>query len=104
MKWLFLFYFSEAKAKAAQRLKQSVLTTKPAVNPAIESFNDKANAQNKFDSLGFVANNNSRGEDMEKKLKQENEMKIKEQDEKTKHRPQDKSRPISSTPIVGTPW
>lgn len=62
------------------------------------------NAQNNvtFDPLGFI--NNQKAEEEDRKRKLEAEKKKKEQDEKIKQKPQDKSRPISSTPISGTPW
>lgn len=65
-----------------------------------------------FDPLGFVIKS-SNGDDNEsnkndKKKKQETEKKKKEDEEedksKTPTKVQDKSRPISSTPISGTPW
>lgn len=56
----------------------------------------------KFDSLGFVLKNKSQQEEDERKKKLEAEKKKKE--EEAKKRPQDKSRPVSSTPIAGTPW
>lgn len=58
-----------------------------------------------FDQLNqFMAKNNDKQED-EKKKKAEAEKKKKEEEEKAKAaKPLDKSRPISSTPISGTPW
>ncbi|XP_055593491.1 transcription elongation regulator 1 [Uranotaenia lowii] len=58
-----------------------------------------------FDQINFLANaKNDKAED-EKKKKAEAERKKKEEEEKAKAaKPLDKSRPISSTPISGTPW
>jgi transcription elongation regulator 1 len=57
-----------------------------------------------FDSSGNMVNNtlNKRQADLEA----EKERKRKEEAEKVKQvaKPQDKSRPVSSTPISGTPW
>lgn len=39
-----------------------------------------------------------------KKQKKAEEERKKEEDEKAKEKSQDKSRPISSTPVPGTPW
>ncbi|KXJ68605.1 hypothetical protein RP20_CCG002507 [Aedes albopictus] len=56
-----------------------------------------------FDQIGFLTKNDKLEE--EKKKKAEAEKKKKEEEEKAKAaKPQDKSRPISSTPISGTPW
>lgn len=80
-----------------------------AVNAAPDSLKDKGNAQNNpltFDPLGFAVKGNSimsKLEDDERKKKLEIEKRKKEQEEKAK-KPLDKSRPISSTPIAGTPW
>ncbi|EAT36150.1 AAEL011733-PA [Aedes aegypti] len=56
-----------------------------------------------FDQISFMAKNDKQEE--EKKKKAEAEKKKKEEEEKAKAaKPLDKSRPISSTPISGTPW
>lgn len=79
-----------------------------AVNPASD-MKEKGHAQNNaltFDSLGNAVNfspNKSKAEEEERKKKLEAEKRKKEQEEKAK-KPLDKSRPISSTPIAGTPW
>lgn len=65
-----------------------------------------------FDPMGFAVKNKDEkpGDDMvaaEKKRKLEQEKKKKEDDDKAKQaaaKQQDKSRPVSSTPIAGTPW
>lgn len=67
-----------------------------------------------FDPMGFVMKpsgdvkmEESVEAKLEKKKKQEAEKKKKEEEEKAKQqaaKQQDKSRPISSTPIAGTPW
>lgn len=79
-----------------------------SVNAASDSIKDKGNAQNPltFDPLGFSVKGNSgmgKLEDDERKKKLDLEKRKKEQEEKAK-KPLDKSRPISSTPIAGTPW
>lgn len=59
-----------------------------------------------FDQINFIANSTkNEKQEEEKKKKAEAEKKKKEEEEKAKAaKPQDKSRPISSTPISGTPW
>ncbi|XP_058053276.1 transcription elongation regulator 1 [Anopheles bellator] len=59
-----------------------------------------------FDPLAFMAlKNDKTAVEEERKKKLELEKKRKEEEEKAKlTKPQDKSRPISSTPISGTPW
>ncbi|XP_052872661.1 transcription elongation regulator 1 [Anopheles cruzii] len=59
-----------------------------------------------FDPLAFMAlKNDKTALEEERKKKLELEKKRKEEEEKAKlTKPQDKSRPISSTPISGTPW
>lgn len=94
------------KAAAANRPKQAAMN--PAVNP-VSDMKDKGHAQNNaltFDSLGNAVNfgpNKAKLEEEERKKKLEAEKRKKEQEEKSK-KPLDKSRPISSTPIAGTPW
>lgn len=65
-----------------------------------------------FDPMGFVVKPDDKEEEsaevkLEKKRKQDAERKKKEEEERAKQqaaKQQDKSRPISSTPIAGTPW
>lgn len=65
-----------------------------------------------FDPMGFVVKQDDKEEEsaevkLEKKRKQDAERKKKEDEEKAKQqaaKQQDKSRPVSSTPINGTPW
>lgn len=65
-----------------------------------------------FDPMGFAVKANDKGEEsaeakLERKRKQDAERKKKEDEEKAKQqaaKQQDKSRPVSSTPIGGTPW
>ncbi|XP_053674018.1 transcription elongation regulator 1 [Anopheles nili] len=59
-----------------------------------------------FDPLSFMTKNDKTiASEEERKRKLDQEKKRKEEDEKAKaSKPQDKSRPISSTPISGTPW
>lgn len=60
-----------------------------------------------FNSKIEIKSEESEEAKLEKKKKQEAERKKKEDEEKAKQnasKPQDKSRPISSTPIAGTPW
>ncbi|EDO63512.1 AGAP004745-PA [Anopheles gambiae str. PEST] len=58
-----------------------------------------------FDPITFMAKNEKAAAEEERKRKLEQEKKRKEDEEKAKsNKPQDKSRPISSTPISGTPW
>uniref|UniRef100_A0A182NNB3 Transcription elongation regulator 1 n=1 Tax=Anopheles dirus TaxID=7168 RepID=A0A182NNB3_9DIPT len=58
-----------------------------------------------FDPLTFMAKTDKSAMEEERKRKLEQEKKRKEEEEKAKAtKPQDKSRPISSTPISGTPW
>lgn len=58
-----------------------------------------------FDNTGSMVNNASINK-RQLELEAEKERKRKEDSEKAKQaaKPQDKSRPISSTPISGTPW
>lgn len=64
----------------------------------------QATPNSMFDQMGFVMKPDEEGVEtkLEKKRKQEAEKKKKDEEEKAKQ--QDKSRPISSTPIAGTPW
>lgn len=63
-----------------------------------------------FDAMNFKPDKKpeeSEEAKLEKKKKEEAAKKKKEEEEKAKQtpaKPQDKSRPISSTPIAGTPW
>lgn len=58
-----------------------------------------------FDQINFMANNKNEKQEEERKKKAEADKKKKEEEEKAKAaKPLDKSRPISSTPISGTPW
>lgn len=62
-----------------------------------------------FDPMGFVLKPEEESVEakLEKKRKQEAEKKKKDEEEKAKQqaaKQQDKTRPISSTPIAGTPW
>ncbi|XP_058832418.1 transcription elongation regulator 1 [Topomyia yanbarensis] len=58
-----------------------------------------------FDQINFLAHTKNDKQEEEKKKKAEAEKKKKEEEEKIKAaKPLDKSRPISSTPISGTPW
>ncbi|XP_053683234.1 transcription elongation regulator 1 [Sabethes cyaneus] len=58
-----------------------------------------------FDQINFMAHGKNDKQEEEKKKKAEAEKKKKEEEEKAKAaKPLDKSRPISSTPISGTPW
>ncbi|XP_055624534.1 transcription elongation regulator 1 [Toxorhynchites rutilus septentrionalis] len=58
-----------------------------------------------FDQISFIANSKNEKQDEDKKKKAEAEKKKKDEEEKAKAaKPQDKTRPISSTPISGTPW
>uniref|UniRef100_A0A182QPG5 Transcription elongation regulator 1 n=1 Tax=Anopheles farauti TaxID=69004 RepID=A0A182QPG5_9DIPT len=58
-----------------------------------------------FDPMAFMAKPDKSAMEEERKRKLEQEKKRKEEEEKAKaSKPQDKSRPISSTPISGTPW
>lgn len=82
----------------------------PIVNPAMHPQAVVSNLP--FDPMNFNAKSDKKPEDseeskLEKKKKQEADKKKKEEEEKVKQapaKPQDKSRPISSTPIAGTPW
>lgn len=83
----------------------------PIVNPALHPQSLVSNVP--FDAMNFNAKPDKKNEEndeaakFEKKKKQEAEKKKKEEEEKAKQasaKPQDKSRPISSTPIAGTPW
>lgn len=80
----------------------------PIVNPAMHP-----QTLVPFDAMNFNVKPDKKNEEndeaakFEKKKKQEAEKKKKEEEEKAKlasAKPQDKSRPISSTPIAGTPW
>lgn len=58
-----------------------------------------------FDQISFIANSKNEKQEEDKKKKAEAEKKKKDEEEKAKAaKPQDKTRPISSTPISGTPW
>lgn len=59
-----------------------------------------------FDNSGNMVNNAFNKQNSMADLEAEKERKRKEDVEKAKQaaKPQDKSRPISSTPISGTPW
>uniref|UniRef100_A0A182P604 Transcription elongation regulator 1 n=1 Tax=Anopheles epiroticus TaxID=199890 RepID=A0A182P604_9DIPT len=58
-----------------------------------------------FDPISFMAKNEKAAAEEERKRKLDQEKKRKEEEERAKStKPQDKSRPISSTPISGTPW
>lgn len=69
-------------------------------------------ASGQFDAPNFIQKPDTKPEEseeakLEKKKKMDAERKKKEDEEKAKqaaNKPQDKSRPISSTPIAGTPW
>lgn len=82
----------------------------PMVNPAMHVQPLVANIP--FDAMNFNAKSDKKAEEseeakLEKKKKEEAAKKKKEEEEKAKQapaKPQDKSRPISSTPIAGTPW
>ncbi|XP_063709217.1 transcription elongation regulator 1 isoform X2 [Culicoides brevitarsis] len=89
----------EMKAAAANRPKQPTV-----MNPVSDKDKVQNNALS-FDSLGNAnfSPTKAKAEEEERKKKLEAEKRKKEQEEKAK-KPQDKSRPISSTPIAGTPW
>lgn len=82
----------------------------PIVNAAMHAQTVVPNVQ--FDAMTFNSKSDKKPEEnedtkLEKKKKQEAEKKKREDEEKAKQaptKPQDKSRPISSTPIAGTPW
>lgn len=82
----------------------------PAMNPAMHAQPIASTAP--FEAMNFNVKSEKKPEESEeakneKKKKQEAEKKKKEEEEKAKQapaKPQDKSRPISSTPIAGTPW
>lgn len=82
----------------------------PMVNPGMHAQPLVSNAP--FDAMNFNAKPDKKLEEsdeakLEKKKKEEAAKKKKEEEEKAKQapaKPQDKSRPISSTPIAGTPW
>ncbi|XP_058465565.1 transcription elongation regulator 1 [Malaya genurostris] len=58
-----------------------------------------------FDQINYIAHAKNDKQEEEKKKKAEADKKKKEEEEKIKAaKPLDKSRPISSTPISGTPW
>lgn len=87
------------KAAAASRPKQL-----PVV-PMSDKDNKGQNNALSFDSHGNAnfSPAKAKAEEEERKKKLEAEKRKKEQEEKAK-KPLDKSRPISSTPIAGTPW
>lgn len=85
----------EAKKRAANRPKPM-----PLQIPTVPT--NEIDVGIKFDSLGFVIKNKSQQEE-ELKKKLEAEKKKKDEEAKAK-KPLDKSRPVSSTPIAGTPW
>lgn len=81
------------------------------MNPALHPQSLVSNVP--FDAMNFNVKPDKKNEEndeaarFEKKKKLEAEKKKKEEEEKAKQapaKPQDKSRPISSTPIAGTPW
>lgn len=82
----------------------------PHMQPQIHHVQATPNPM--FDQMAFAmkaaaAEEESAEAKLEKKRKQEAEKKKKEEEEKAKQqaaKQQDKSRPISSTPIAGTPW
>lgn len=87
----------------------------PVITTQMQQIHQIQPSQNvMFDPMGFVMKptdvklEESPEAKLEKKRKQlEAEKKKKEEEEKTKQaaaKQQDKSRPISSTPIAGTPW
>lgn len=89
------------KAAAANRPKQN-----PVLNPVPDMKDKSQNNAISFDPLGNAINfspTKAKAEEEERKKKLEAEKRKKEQEEKAK-KPLDKSRPISSTPIAGTPW
>lgn len=86
-----LFSFLEAKSKISQRVRQPMMSD-TGENSTVPTSG----------TVNFLNNQKDKIED-EHKRKFEADKK-KEHDEKVKARPQDKSRPISSTPISGTPW
>ncbi|XP_055310123.1 transcription elongation regulator 1 isoform X2 [Sitodiplosis mosellana] len=77
-------------------------------NPAMHAQPIVSNVP--FDAMNFKPDKKpeeSEEAKLEKKKKEEATKKKKEEEEKAKQapaKPQDKSRPISSTPIAGTPW
>lgn len=69
----------------------------------------QATPNSMFDQMGFAMKSEEESVEakLEKKRKQDAEKKKKDEEEKAKQqaaKQQDKSRPISSTPIAGTPW
>lgn len=86
----------------------------PVITPQMQQIHQIQSGQSvMFDPMGFVIKpqdlkiEESVEVKLEKKRKQEAEKKKKEEEEKAKQvaaKQMDKSRPISSTPIAGTPW
>lgn len=86
----------------------------PVITPQMQQIHQIPSGPNvMFDPMGFVIKpqdikmEESIEVKLEKKRKQEAEKKKKEEEEKAKQqaaKQQDKSRPVSSTPITGTPW
>lgn len=81
----------------------------PIVNPSMHPQQIVSNVP--FDVMNFKSDKKSDESEeakLEKKKKEEAAAKKKKEDEEkakqTSAKPQDKSRPISSTPIAGTPW
>ncbi len=89
----------------------------PVLQPQMPQIHHvQATPNSMYDQMGFAmkaaaaavaAEEESAEAKLEKKRKQEAEKKKKDEEEKAKQqaaKQQDKSRPISSTPIAGTPW
>lgn len=78
----------------------------PMTNPTMHAQPIVSNTTN-FNVKSEKKPDESEEAKLDKKKKEEAAKKKKEEEEKTKQtpaKPQDKSRPISSTPIAGTPW
>lgn len=80
-----------------------------STKPALEVPPGSGDILGKQEANSAMASENEAkpiNEEEEKKVKQEEEAKRKkEEEEKAKEaKAQDKSRPISSTPVPGTPW
>lgn len=91
-----------ADAKAALKLKQeeSSAPVTAAVNVS-SSINTPSSNNN---SLMDIKSEKMDCQDAKDTLKDENKVKKEEAGVKEAAKPQDKSRPISSTPVPGTPW
>lgn len=87
----------------------------PVMMPPMNQMHAQPNVTGSvhFDAMGFAAKSSESKDDesnevkLEKKKKLDAERKKKEEEEKVKQaaaKQQDKSRPVSSTPIAGTPW